>query len=64
MYVIEENGYVKVYRKRDKKLICAASIRVREQREAFDLTFMDDADRKCNRTRQAACEALKTAGYR
>ena len=60
MQVIEEDGYVKVYR--GDTLICAAV--VRDMQEVVDLTFMNPQDRKCNRTRQAACKALQKAGYR
>jgi len=59
MRIVEEDGYVKVYR--GDKLICAATIR---GREVFDLTFMDPRDARYNKTRQAACKALQREGYR
>jgi hypothetical protein len=58
MQVVIEDGYVKVYRRRD--LICAAALvgnRVR------GLTFMKP-EYLNNRTRQAACRAIQKAGYK
>lgn len=55
-----EDGYVKVFR--GSALICAGvplpGGRVTE------IAFMDDADLKKNRTRQAAMKALQAAGWK
>lgn len=55
-------GYVVVRRQRDNKTICAAFCD--SENRVKDVSFMDPADQKNNRTRQAAMKALQDAGYR
>jgi hypothetical protein len=59
--VVREDGYVKV-RHPDGRTVCAGvDLGPGRMGEA---EFLDPADRKCNRTRQAAARALQAAGYR
>ena len=54
-------GYVTV--RRGRETICAASV-LADGHTLRDLEFMRPEYRKSNRTRQAACDALKKAGYK
>jgi hypothetical protein len=59
--VVQEDGYVKV-RHPDGHTVCAG-VNLGAGRMG-EVAFLDSADGRCNRTRQAAARALQAAGYR
>jgi len=63
--VVEEDGYVKVYRGRDLIVVgTPTDIEVDGKTALKDLEFMDPSYQRSNSTRQKAMKLLKDAGYR